>query len=184
MTSVTDVTRRIASHARFSDRRTVRGMAGRHRRPPAWRRLLLRLTRSDRAARRAALQAEVVALRATVLALRAELDAVQVSVSTAAGPSPLEMRWVTLNLPLLRAALEPVAPVEPASIIELDLREHAAGGSGKELVLADLPEAALLDPRHDRGVELVGGDTDIDADTDAGAGAATGPEAAPIRRIA
>jgi hypothetical protein len=141
--------------------------------------LLLRLTRSDRAARIAALQAEVVALRATVLALRSELDVAQAPAP--AGPSPLQMRWVTLNLPLVRAALQPdeaapeadaAVPAGAAPMIELDLRAHEAR---KELVLADLPEAALLDPRQDRDAEV----SDPATDDDAGR-----TVEAPVRRIA
>jgi hypothetical protein len=59
-------------------------MAGRHRRPPAWRRLLLRLRRSDRAARWAALQAELSVLRATVAELRSELGAARAAASVLA----------------------------------------------------------------------------------------------------
>jgi hypothetical protein len=129
--------------------------------------------------RQAALQAEVVALRATVLSLRADLDAARVVVPAA--PSSLELRWVTLHMPLLRAALQhaELGPAEltateasaPAATIELDLREAT---SRTEIALSDLPEAALLDPRRDRDEQLRDQST---------------PEAeisveAPVRRIA
>ncbi|MGZ4592919.1 MAG: hypothetical protein ACXV3C_03560 [Actinomycetes bacterium] len=155
-------------------------MAGRHRRSPAWRRLLMRLRRTDRAARTAALQAEVVALRATISALRTELataqasaaaataaaasaadaaavsaaDAAAVSVADAAAPPARELRWVSLDLPMVQApALAARADgaaevaVASATTIEIDLRDVIARA---DLVLSALPEAALLDPKRDR----------------------------------
>jgi hypothetical protein len=136
-------------------------MAGRHRRTPAWRRVLLRLRRSDRAARTAALQAEVVALRATVRGLRAELDAVR-AVQAA--------RW-EFELPLVQVALAPTeiaetrsaAAASPAlagvTTIALDLRPDTAAteivlADEPEIVLADLPESAMLDPKQARDAEV------------------------------
>ncbi|MGZ4589220.1 MAG: hypothetical protein ACXV2I_00315 [Actinomycetes bacterium] len=139
-------------------------MAGRHRRSPAWRRLLMRLRRTDRAARTAALQAEVVALRATISALRTELATAQASAAAAtaaaasaadaAAPPARELRWVSLDLPMVQApALAARADgaaevaVASATTIEIDLRDVIARA---DLVLSALPEAALLDPKRDR----------------------------------
>ncbi len=65
-------------------------MAGRHRRPPAWRRLLTSMVRSRDEARTAALRAEVVALRATVAELRAELAALRSVEVVVAEPAAAE----------------------------------------------------------------------------------------------
>jgi hypothetical protein len=146
-------------------------MAGRHRRTPAWRRLLLRLRRNDRAARTAALQAEVVALRATVRALRAELDQVWES-AAAATAAAREASRRELRLPLVEAAVAPTEVAEtrataaatPAlagtTSIVLDLRPDTAMTEivlveQPEIVLADLPESALLDPKHARDAEVI-----------------------------
>ncbi|MGH8969796.1 MAG: hypothetical protein ACRDV1_07585, partial [Actinomycetes bacterium] len=48
-------------------------MAGRHRKPTAWRRLLMSLSTSRHDAQVAALQAELRTLRATITELRGEL---------------------------------------------------------------------------------------------------------------
>ncbi|MGZ4615878.1 MAG: hypothetical protein ACXV4A_09970 [Actinomycetes bacterium] len=132
----------------------------------------MRLRRTDRAARTAALQAEVVALRATISALRTELataqasaaaataaaasaaDAAAVSAADAAAPPARELRWVSLDLPMVQApALAARADgaaevaVASATTIEIDLRDVIARA---DLVLSALPEAALLDPKRDR----------------------------------
>ncbi|MGZ4596837.1 MAG: hypothetical protein ACXV3V_07925 [Actinomycetes bacterium] len=132
----------------------------------------MRLRRTDRAARTAALQAEVVALRATISALRTELataqasaaaataaaasaaDAAAVSTADAAAPPARELRWVSLDLPMVQApALAARADgaaevaVASATTIEIDLRDVIARA---DLVLSALPEAALLDPKRDR----------------------------------
>src|SRR3954462_6503500 len=83
-------------------------MAGRHRRPPAWRRLLTSMVRSRDEARTAALRAEVVALRATVAELRAELAAlrsVPAAAAEAVAAESAEAGWVTLQMPLVKMAL-------------------------------------------------------------------------------
>jgi hypothetical protein len=132
-------------------------MAGRHRKIPAWRRLLLRLRRSDRAARTAALRAEVVALRATVHALRAELDAAWEAAAAAAvlARTSQAARW-GLQLPLVQAALAPAEVADTAALaaatpmlvgvglIELDLRPDTAM---TEIVLVDTP-ANVTAPEH------------------------------------
>jgi hypothetical protein len=139
-------------------------MAGRHRRTPAWRRVLLRLRRSDRAARTAALQAEVIALRATVRELRAELETVWASAAAATtlARTAEATRW-ELALPLVQVALSPAeiaetraaAAATPAlagvTSIALDLRPDTAA---TEIVLNDLPESALLDPKQARDADV------------------------------
>jgi hypothetical protein len=137
-------------------------MSGRHRRPPAWRRLLLRLRRSDRAARLAALQADVVALQAMVRTLRAELDTAWAS-AAAAGASaraiaPAPPRTIDLTLvpdPEMQVALDlslaDAIPALTGPTVELDLRENELV---TEVALALLPESALLDPRVAREPEL------------------------------
>ena len=132
----------------------------------------MRLRRTDRAARTAALQAEVVALRATISALRTELATAQASAAAAtasaasaadaaaavsaaaAAPPARELRWVSLDLPMVQApALAAPADgaaevaVASATTIEIDLRDVIARA---DLVLSALPEAALLDPKRDR----------------------------------
>jgi hypothetical protein len=163
-------------------------MAGRHRKPPAWRRLLTAILRDKGAGRVAALRAEVAALRATVADLRAQLDEARAQLAAApvmvAGPGPApprvvasappapvasELRWLTMQLPLVRAALaEPVGAgaetqpadpvVEPA--VALDLRADTATTA----IL--LPESPLLDPRIDRAADLHTGEQQVAADAE------------------
>jgi hypothetical protein len=135
-------------------------MSGRHRKTPAWRRLLLRLRRSDRAARTAALQAEVVALRATVRSMRAELDSAweAAAAATVAARRADAARW-DLELPLVQAALAPAEIAETAAAasalpalagvgsIALDLRPDTATTEIlltelRQIVLGDLPVVA------------------------------------------
>jgi hypothetical protein len=151
----------------------------------------MRLRRSDRAARTAALQAEVVALRVTVASLRADLASAQASataaIAAAAAAAPArELRWVSLDLPMVRAAV-PAITVVP-EVVEIDLTEAGddvpAGATTMEIDLRDmsapvearrsaLPEAALLDPRLAR-----------DQDVSDPALAGSTERATPERRIA
>ena len=153
-------------------------MAGRHRRPPAWRRLLSSLVRSRDQVRAAALQAEVVALRATVSQLRAELAEVQAAAAAAAAtaaavPEPAaaaDPGWVTLRMPLVRLALgDPdevatgpdvaaalASPDRSPDTAETEIVLEPAPTPVDRLawtVLAELPEGPLLDPRSDRDTE-------------------------------
>lgn len=156
-------------------------MAGRHRRPPAWRRLLLRLRRNDRAARFAALQVEVSVLRATVAELRSELSAARAAaaaqaetqaVALAAATPPTTLSWLSMDLPVLETpavAAPAVAAVAAAPAATAPVLASAAAFEVKlddtaeiEIVFADLPEAAMLDPRRAREDEVVDPATTID----------------------
>ena len=146
-------------------RRTVPGMAGRHRKAPAWRRILTSLVRSRDRARTAALHAEVVALRATVATLRAEVETSRARAEAAT--TGADLRWLTMRLPLVQVALtdpvaalaaadrspdvsvESVVAVDPVAAVETAPADRIAWS-----VLANLPERALLDPRLDRHAEL------------------------------
>jgi hypothetical protein len=111
-----------------------------------------------------------VALRATVRSLRAELDSVREAADEAARVADAT-RWA-LELPLVQAALAPAEVAETAAAaaaapalagvgsIELDLRPDMATTEIlltelREIVLADLPESAMLDPRLDRDGEVI-----------------------------
>lgn len=161
-------------------------MAGRHRRPPAWRRAfstsLRRLVRSRDDVRTAALEAEVVALRATVAVLRADLEtalarsaeltahleqaradaaAAEAAAAVASAAAEPEVQTappvVSLQLPLVRMALEREA--EPAltrdMAIALSTPDRGEDTARTEIVLRDLPEHPLLDPKADRDREPV-----------------------------
>lgn len=161
-------------------------MAGRHRRPPAWRRAfstsLRRLVRSRDDVRAAALEAEVVALRATVAGLRADLesaltrsaelsahleqaraDAAAAEAAAAAATAAVEPEVeaappvVSLQLPLVRMALAREA--EPALTRDMALAlttpDRGEDTARTEIVLRDLPEHPLLDPKADRDREPV-----------------------------
>lgn len=167
-------------------------MAGRHRRPPAWRRAfstsLRRLVRSRDDVRAAALEAEVVALRATVAGLRADLEsalarsaelsahleqaradaaaaeavaaaAAAAAVAAAAVEPEVEAAppVVSLQLPLVRMALAREA--EPALTRDMALAlttpDRGEDTARTEIVLRDLPEHPLLDPKADRDREPV-----------------------------
>ena len=161
-------------------------MAGRHRRPPAWRRAfstsLRRLVRSRDDVRAAALEAEVVALRATVAGLRADLesalarsaelsahleqaraDAAAAEAAAAAAAAAVEPEVeaappvVSLQLPLVRMALAREA--EPALTRDMALAlttpDRGEDTARTEIVLRDLPEHPLLDPKADRDREPV-----------------------------
>ena len=75
------------------------------------------MVRSRDRARTAALQAEVVALRSVVAQLRDELGRVRAEaaalavVAAAPAPEPAEVRWVTLQMPLVQLALGDPADV-------------------------------------------------------------------------
>ena len=160
---------RVVACGRFAGR-TVPLMAGRHRKPPAWQRLL-RSALGDRAgvrgARAAALHAEVLGLRATVTALRRDLDLALARSSElaarfaadAAAPVEVVVRAappVLLELPLLRLALTRDAepPLTREMAIALSAPDRGEDTARVEIVLADLPERSLLDPLTDRGTEL------------------------------
>ena len=162
-------------------------MAGRHRRPPAWRRAfstsLRRLVRSRDDVRAAALEAEVVALRATVAGLRADLESAMArsaelsahleqaradaaaaeaaAVAAAAAAVEPEVEGappvVSLQLPLVRMALAREA--EPALTRDMALAlttpDRGEDTARTEIVLRDLPEHPLLDPKADRDREPV-----------------------------
>jgi hypothetical protein len=160
-------------------------MAGRHRRPPAWRRAfstsLRRLVRSRDDVRAAALEAEVVALRATVAGLRADLEsaltrsaelsahleqaradavAAEAAAAAAAAVEPeveAAPPVVSLQLPLVRMALAREA--EPALTRDMALAlttpDRGEDTARTEIVLRDLPEHPLLDPKADRDREPV-----------------------------
>ena len=160
-------------------------MAGRHRRPPAWQRLLrsaLGGRAGVRPARAAALHAEVIGLRSTVTALRRDLDlALARSAELAArlaadAAAPVEMAAppVLLELPLLRLALARVAepPLTREMAVALSAPDRGEDTATVEIVLADLPERSLLDPLTDRDTEL----------RDLAAEIAAAPE--PVRRSA
>ena len=143
-------------------------MAGRHRRPPAWQRLLrgaLGSRAGVRPARAAALQAEVLALRASVTALRRDLDlalsrgaelSAQLAAQVAAPVVATAEPPVLLELPLLRLALSRVAepPLTREMAIALAAPDRGEDTARVEIVLADLPEHSLLDPLADRGSDL------------------------------
>jgi len=144
----------------------------------------------------------VVALRATVRALRAELDAVWESAAAASvmGRMAERARW-ELTLPLVRVALAPAEVAEtrvaaastPAlagvTSIVLDLRpdtpttqivlpepaEIVPTGS-PDIVLADLPESALIDPKQARDSDVI--------DVSEPATASAADTILPARRIA
>lgn len=126
-------------------------MAGRHRKPPAWRTFLRSLLRSRNRVRTAALRAEIAQLRATIARLEAELGAVREA--RTAPPS------LSLEAPLVRLAL---------SGVEVDRGPDTAYTAYTEIVLAEpgaptvqpalagraLPERELLDPRSDRAGDV------------------------------
>lgn len=110
------------------------------------------MLRTRNRVRTAALRAEIFALRATVSALQAELltlreiSAAQATATPApAGVSPMAASppALTLDLPLMRLAL--------ADMVVDRGRDTAL----TEIVLGDLPERPLLDPRTDRDAEPI-----------------------------
>jgi hypothetical protein len=146
------------------------------------------MVRSRDRARTAALQAEVVALRSLVAELREELDRVRAEAAAAAAasaaaagapavPAPAELaevRWVTLQMPLVQLALGDPADVTKGPEVAAALAHPDRGADTAETeivldpapavaqtpadrlawtVLANLPERPLLDPRSDRDAE-------------------------------
>jgi hypothetical protein len=151
------------------------------------------MVRSRDRARTAALQAEVVALRAVVAQLRDELGrvraeaaatvaaaaaeaaavvaAAEAAAAVAAAPADVaDVRWVTLQMPLVRLALGDPAEVSKGPEVAAALADPDRGPdtAATEIVLepaqapadrlawtvlANLPERPLLDPRSDRDSE-------------------------------
>jgi hypothetical protein len=153
------------------------------------------MVRSRDRARTAALQAEVVALRAVVAQLRDELGrvraeaaatvaaaaaeaaavvaAAEAAAAVAAAPADVaDVRWVTLQMPLVRLALGDPAEVSKGPEVAAALADPDRGPDTAATqivlepapapapadrlawtVLANLPERPLLDPRSDRDSE-------------------------------
>ncbi|MGH8893659.1 MAG: hypothetical protein ACRDWY_10210 [Actinomycetes bacterium] len=133
------------------------------------------MLRSRDSARLAALRAEVVAMRATVAELRGQLDATlarqaelnaqnsqladeldaaraSLPVEPVVVPEPEAPAAPALQLPLVRLAL--AREVEPALTREMALAltapDRGEDTAATEIVLRDLPEGELLDPKADR----------------------------------
>ena len=139
-------------------------MAGRHRKPPAWRRVLSSLLRSRASVRTAAMRAEILALRATVAALQEELDTLRAAAAAEREAAPAvrpaaaaPAAGSTLDLPLVRLALDDVAVDRgaDAALTEIVLTTSPVTATGEAVTLADLPERVLLDPAEDRDAEPV-----------------------------
>lgn len=142
-------------------------MAGRHRKPPAWRRVLSSLMRSRASVRTAAMRAEILALRATVAALQEELDTLRAAAAATLAERDLApavpadasaaAAGTTLDLPLVRLALDDVAVDRgaDAALTEIVLTTTPVTATGEAVALADLPERVLLDPAEDRDSEPV-----------------------------
>ena len=164
-------------------------MAGRHRKPPAWRRTLTSLLRSRNRVRVAALRAEILALRATVASLQEELarlreaEAVAAAARTSAVEPGAPTRGVMLDLPLVRLALADVAVDRGHDTALTEIVLEPASAPADRLawsVLANLPERPLLDPRLDRATDPV----DHAAEPAARHAAAAEDPVAPHRRSA
>lgn len=117
------------------------------------------MVRSRDRARTAALQAEVVALRSIVAGLREELGRVRAEAAAAAAvvapaavPAPAELadvRWVTLQMPLVQLALGDPADVTQGPEVAAALAHPDRGldTAETEIVLEPAPAAALeLEP--------------------------------------
>jgi hypothetical protein len=140
------------------------------------------MVRSRDRARTAALQAEVVALRSLVAQLRDELglvraEAAALAAAAVSAPAPAELaevRWVTLQMPLVQLALGDPNDVTQGPEVAAALAHPDRGQDTAETeivlepapapamapadrlawtVLANLPEQPLLDPRSDRDSE-------------------------------
>lgn len=140
------------------------------------------------------MRAEVVALRALVAELRADLEATlarsaELEAELAAAQAPVVAEppapaGPALQLPLVRLALD--REVEPALTREMALAlsapDRGEDTATTEIVLGDLPERNLLDPRADRDSEPVDPVT-ADAAAPPETADAAGAEE-PVRRIA
>ena len=112
------------------------------------------MVRSRDRARTAALQAEVVALRSVVAQLRDELGRVRAEAAAAAvvaaAPAPelAEVRWVTLQMPLVQLALGDPADVTTGPEVAAALAHPDRGEdtAETEIVLdpAAVPEPAVV----------------------------------------
>jgi hypothetical protein len=113
------------------------------------------MVRSRDRARTAALQAEVVALRSVVAQLRDELGRVRAEaaaaaavVPPAAAPAPAELaevRWVTLQMPLVQLALGDPADVTQGPEVAAALAHPDRGEDTAETEIV-LDPAPMLDP--------------------------------------
>jgi len=127
------------------------------------------MVRSRDRARTAALQAEVVALRSLVAELREELGRVRAEAAASAAaavaaaapaPEPAEVRWVTLQVPLVQLALGDPADVTKGPEVAAALAHPDRGEdtAETEIVLDPAPalepaavlEQALARPPADR----------------------------------
>ena len=109
------------------------------------------MVRSRDRARTAALQAEVVALRSVVAQLRDELGRVRAEAAAAAvvaaAPAPelAEVRWVTLQMPLVQLALGDPADVTQGPEVAAALAHPDRGEDTAETEIV-LDPAPALDP--------------------------------------
>ena len=112
------------------------------------------MVRSRDRARTAALQAEVVALRSVVAQLRDELGRVRAEAAAAAAAavmvpapasSPAEVRWVTLQMPLVQLALGDPADVTQGPEVAAALAHPDRGEDTAETEIV-LDPAPMLDP--------------------------------------
>ena len=127
------------------------------------------MVRSRDRARTAALQAEVVALRSLVAELREELGRVRAEAAASAAaavaaaapaPEPAEVRWVTLQMPLVQLAVGDPADVTKGPEVAAALAHPDRGEdtAETEIVLDPAPalepaavlEQALARPPADR----------------------------------
>ena len=107
------------------------------------------MVRSRDRARTAALQAEVVALRSVVAQLRDELGRVRAEAAAAAAAAPApelaEVRWVTLQMPLVQLALGDPADVTQGPEVAAALAHPDRGEDTAETEIV-LDPAPMLDP--------------------------------------
>jgi hypothetical protein len=108
------------------------------------------MVRSRDRARTAALQAEVVALRSVVAQLRDELGRVRAEAAAAAAvvapaPEVAEVRWVTLQMPLVQLALGDPADVTKGPEVAAALAHPDRGEDTAQTEIV-LDPAPILDP--------------------------------------